>query len=70
MRDRLQEAGLFRYRISSVKESIEVDDVWLENNRLRAKFQQEWEYRVTEEPLLIGSLAMLMHELAVGPISD
>ena len=70
MWDRLQEAGPFRYRISSVKEFIEVDDVWLENNRLRAKFQQEWEYRVTEEPLLIGSLAMLTHQLAVRPISD
>ena len=70
MQGRLQEAGIFRYRVPPVREFIEVDDAWLENGRLSAKFRQEWEYRATEEPLLPGSRAMLTHKVAVGPISD
>jgi len=69
MQGRLQEAGIIRYSIPPVHEFTEVDDAWLENQKMRSKFQQEWEYQAREEPVIPGSKLMLTHRVAVGPKS-
>ena len=69
LRGRLQEAGVFRYSIPPVHEFTEVNDDWLENQKLRSKFQQEWEYQTREESVTPGSKTMLSHRIAVGPKS-
>lgn len=69
MQGRLQEAGISRYSIPPVREFTEVDEAWLENQRMRPKFRQEWEYQTREEPVIPGSKLMLTHRVAVGPKS-
>ena len=67
MRACLQEDGIVRYSIPPVHEFTEVNDAWLENQKLRSKFQQEWAYQTREEPVASGSGAMLTHRVAMGP---
>ncbi len=67
LRGRLTEAGITRIRIPPAKEYLEFDDAWLENDRLRSRFQQEWEYTTEEVPVIPGSKVTLIHKIAVGP---
>lgn len=63
---RLGEASICRYSMPPVHEFTEVDAAWLANNKLRSKFQQEWEYETREEPVAPGSKLMLTHRTALG----
>jgi len=72
LRPRLSEDTLRRIRIPPLSghpcnEIIEVDEVWLENDKRRRKFQQEWEYETREAPIVAGSKTMLTHKVALGP---
>ena len=69
MKGRLQESGILRYSIPPVREFTEVDEAWLENQKMRPKFQQEWAYQMRDEPVVLGSKLMLTHRVAVGPKS-
>ncbi len=64
---RLEQAGIYRYSMPPVREFTEVDDAWQENQKLRSRFQQEWEYETREEPVVSGSKLMLTHRVAVRP---
>ncbi len=70
LREHLAEAGVRRITIPPAREYIEVDEAWLENDRLRRKFQQDWEYEAHEVPLLPGSKRMLTLKKATGPKAD
>ncbi len=67
--DRLEEAGIRRCSIPPVHEFTEVNAAWLENQKLRNKFRQEWEYETREEPVAPGSKLMLTYRIATGPKS-
>ena len=67
MQGRLQEAGILRYSIPPVREFTEVDEAWLENQKMRPKFQQEWAYQMRDEPVIPGSKLMLSHRVVMGP---
>ncbi len=69
LHNRLGEAGIYRYSIPPVHEFTEVNAAWLENQKLRNKFRQEWEYETREEPAAPGSKLMLTHRVATGPKS-
>ena len=64
---RFEEAGISRIAIAPVHEFTEVDAAWLENQKMRKKFQQEWNYETRQEPVVPGSKAMLVHRIAIGP---
>lgn len=68
MRGYLEQKGLFRFPIPPVREITQVDSLWLDNHKLRAKFQREWEYRVSEERLGSQSKVAFVHRVAIGLI--
>lgn len=72
LQGRLAEAGVCHVRIASpasqpFNEFIEVDDAWLENDKLRGKFRKEWEYETLKVPIVPGSKITLTHKVALGP---
>lgn len=67
---RLEKAGVYRYSVPPIHEFTEIDDKWLENQKLRRKLRKEWEYEVREEPVMPGSKLMLTHRIAVGPMTQ
>ena len=72
LHDHLAADGILRVRIPApisqpFKEFVEVDEAWLENDKLRGKFQLEWDYETREVPVVPGSKLTLTHKVAIGP---
>jgi hypothetical protein len=70
MRGKLEETGVQKFSLKPVREMIEADEAWLENHKLRAKFQQEWRYEERLTFLQGTSRVRLKCRVAIGPQDD
>jgi hypothetical protein len=64
---RLPELGISRCLIAPVREVIEGDEAWFDNERLRARFKREWEYETRQVPIYPGARITITHRIALGP---
>ncbi len=65
---RLEELGIEKVTAKPMPEVTQVDDAWLENQRLRSRFRVDWEYTSHQVPLVSGSKTFYTHRIAVGPV--
>jgi hypothetical protein len=67
---RLQELQIQKVSIKPIREVTEVDDAWLANERLRARYRVPWEYESRQVPLYEGAKVCYTVRRAVRAVSE